>query len=122
MRFAVLAPPPFEAPLDLYEIPAGGPTAFVPITLRAAQPGPIQAELRVVSNDPDRPEAVVLLTAQAVAACPADVDGDGTLTLFDFLAFQSLFDAGDLRADFDGDGTLTVLDFLAFQNAFDAGC
>ncbi|UYV12680.1 MAG: hypothetical protein NCW75_15490 [Phycisphaera sp.] len=26
------------------------------------------------------------------------------------------------RADFDGDGALTIFDFLAFQNAFDAGC
>ena len=54
--------------------------------------------------------------------CAADLDGDGTLTLFDFLAFQNLFDAGDTLADFDDDGTLTIFDFLAFQNAFDAGC
>ena len=55
-------------------------------------------------------------------ACRADIDGDGVLTIFDFLAFQNLFDAGDLRADFDGDGVLTLFDFLAFQNEFDAGC
>jgi hypothetical protein len=57
-----------------------------------------------------------------VTACPADLDLDGDLTLFDFLAFQSLFDAGDARADFDGDGALTIFDFLAFQTAFGAGC
>jgi len=28
----------------------------------------------------------------------------------------------DCPADFDGDGELTLFDFLAFQNAFDAGC
>lgn len=28
----------------------------------------------------------------------------------------------ECRADFDGDGNLTIFDFLAFQNAFDAGC
>ncbi|OAB61483.1 hypothetical protein AY599_15640 [Leptolyngbya valderiana BDU 20041] len=56
------------------------------------------------------------------STCLADFDGDGALTLFDFLAFQNAFDAGDLRADFDGDGELTLFDFLAFQNAFDAGC
>ncbi|MFI4917517.1 MAG: GC-type dockerin domain-anchored protein [Phycisphaerales bacterium JB060] len=55
-------------------------------------------------------------------ACPADLDGDGSLTVFDFLEFQNLFAAGDLRVDFDGDGDLTLFDFLAFQNAFDAGC
>ena len=56
------------------------------------------------------------------ASCRADLDGDGELTLFDFLSFQNLFDAGDLTADFDGDGNLTLFDFLEFQNEFDAGC
>ena len=55
-------------------------------------------------------------------ACRADLDGDGSLTIFDFLEFQNLFDAGDPIADFDGDGRLTLFDFLAYQNAFDAGC
>ena len=54
--------------------------------------------------------------------CRADFDGDGELTLFDFLAFQNEFDAGHLIADFDGVGVLTLFDFLAFQNAFDMGC
>ncbi|MFI4883238.1 MAG: GC-type dockerin domain-anchored protein [Phycisphaerales bacterium JB064] len=54
--------------------------------------------------------------------CRADLDGDGSLTIFDFLTFQNLFDAGDLTADFDGDGSLTIFDFLTFQNEFDAGC
>ncbi|MEO1008022.1 MAG: GC-type dockerin domain-anchored protein [Planctomycetota bacterium] len=54
--------------------------------------------------------------------CRADFDGDGALTIFDFLAFQNAFDSGDLAADFDGDGALTIFDFLAFQNEFDAGC
>ena len=54
--------------------------------------------------------------------CLADIDGDCELTLFDFLGFQNLFDAGSLEADFDGDGSLTLFDFLAFQNAFSRGC
>lgn len=54
--------------------------------------------------------------------CPADLDGDGGLTIFDFLAFINLYNTGDARADFDFDGELTVLDFLAFQTAFGAGC
>ncbi len=58
----------------------------------------------------------------ACDTCRADLDGDGELTLFDFLAFQNLFDAGSSEADFDGDGSLTLFDFLAFQNDFDAGC
>ncbi|MFI4881946.1 MAG: GC-type dockerin domain-anchored protein [Phycisphaerales bacterium JB064] len=123
LKFSVVAPEPFETPLELYTVPAGGATQFVPITLVASDAGVIDTELRVVSNDPDRPEAIVRLTATVVGGgCRADLDGDGVLTLFDFLAFQNLFDTGDLAADFDGDGELTLFDFLAFQNAFDAGC
>jgi len=54
--------------------------------------------------------------------CRADMDGDGTLTLGDFLLLADAFDAGEDRADLDGDGALTVFDFLAFQNVFEAGC
>ena len=64
---------------------------------------------------------VVTLAAPTIA-CPADLDGDGSLTLFDFLEFQNLFAAADPRADFDGDGLFTIFDFLAYQNAFAAGC
>ncbi|MCW5757094.1 MAG: hypothetical protein KIT54_07660 [Phycisphaeraceae bacterium] len=58
----------------------------------------------------------------ACLLCPADLDADGALTVFDFLLFFNLFDAGSSEADFDGDGELTIFDFLAFQTAFDAGC
>ena len=55
-------------------------------------------------------------------ACRVDLDGDGALTILDFLEFQNRFDDRDPAADFDGDGDFTIFDFLAFQNAFDAGC
>ena len=61
-------------------------------------------------------------TAHAQMGCRADIDGDGQLTLFDFLAFQNAFDSGDPLADWDGDGQLTLFDFLAYQNDFDRGC
>lgn len=60
--------------------------------------------------------------AAEVAGCPVDCDASGSLDIFDFLCFQTAFDAGDPRADFDGDGEFTIFDFLAFQTAFDAGC
>jgi subtilisin family serine protease len=69
-----------------------------------------------------RIDAFEAVVAAGGVGCRADIDGDGSLTLFDFLAFQNAFDAGDLLADFDGDGVLTLFDFLAFQNEFDAGC
>ena len=62
------------------------------------------------------------LVLSGAPGCRVDLDMDGSLTIFDFLAFQNLFDAGDLIADFDGDGSLTIFDFLAFQNEFDIGC
>lgn len=122
LRFTIVAPPPFEAPVAAFTVPAGGATEFVPITLVATTAGDIDRELRVVSNDPDRSEAIVRLLATAIASCRADLDGDGILSIFDFLEFQNLFSSGDLEADFDGDGELTLFDFLAFQNEFDAGC
>ena len=67
-------------------------------------------------------EVTILLNRCRPAECPADLDRDGRLTLFDFLEFQNAFDAGDLIADFDGDGELTLFDFLEFQNQFDQGC
>lgn len=54
--------------------------------------------------------------------CYPDFDGDGLLTILDFVAYQNAFTAGDLQADCDGDGDLTILDFVCFQNAFTAGC
>jgi|GEM_PF-6036815 len=73
---------------------------------------------REFSDATVHPELVLTI----VETCRVDLDGDGELTIFDFLAYQNLFDAGDLAADFDGDGSLTIFDFLAFQNEFDAGC
>jgi len=60
--------------------------------------------------------------AYRALGCPVDFDCDGVLSLFDFLAFQNAFDAGDPAADFDGDGALTLFDFLAFLTAYDDGC
>ncbi len=61
------------------------------------------------------------LELTVIAEGDADLTGDGRLDIFDFLAFQNAFDAGDFLADFDGDRELTLFDFLAFQNAFDGG-
>ena len=60
--------------------------------------------------------------AAELSGCPVDCDASGSLDIFDFLCFQTLFAAGDLSADFDGDGELTIFDFLAFQTAFEDGC
>ena len=61
------------------------------------------------------------LELTVIAVDDADLTGDGSLDIFDFLAFQNAFDAGNPLADFDGNCVLDIFDFLAFQNAFDAG-
>ncbi len=55
-------------------------------------------------------------------SCAADCDGDGELTIFDFLCFQNAFASGDDAADCDSDGTVSMDDFACFQAAFMAGC
>ncbi len=85
-------------------------------------PSTVSSSFWDIGTDGDLMLVQSLLFASGSGECRADLDGDGSLTLFDFLAFQNLFDSGDPLADFDGDGSLTLFDFLAFQNEFDAGC
>jgi hypothetical protein len=54
--------------------------------------------------------------------CEADLDHNGALDLFDFLAFINLFNADDPAADCDANQSLDLFDFLCFVNAFNAGC
>lgn len=54
--------------------------------------------------------------------CAADCDGDGAVTIFDFLCFQNAFSTGDSAADCNGDGRIDMEDFACFQTVFAAGC
>lgn len=57
------------------------------------------------------------------APCVADLNNDGLLNIFDFLAFQSFFSGEDPRADLaEPFGVFNIFDFLAFQTAFGEGC
>jgi hypothetical protein len=62
------------------------------------------------------------ITPMAQPPCYPDFTGDGTLDLFDFLAFVNAFNAQDPSADCVADGTFDLFDFLCFVNAFNAGC
>ena len=72
--------------------------------------------------NPDGNTEGYLAVLDPAPPCAVDLDGDGEVTIFDFLAFTNLFQDGDLRADFDGDGVLTIFDFLRYFDAFDIGC
>lgn len=54
--------------------------------------------------------------------CRADFNGDGALTIDDFLAFQNAFTNMEPAADWDCDGSWTIFDFNAFNSAFSTGC
>lgn len=105
----------------------GGP--YSPYLGDDAQPVPGQAMQRVLGawrparNQTEGGVQVALpFEVYGSTACPADCDGDGTLTIFDFLCFQNAFAEGDMQADCNGDGAITADDFACFQNAFMAGC
>ena len=55
-------------------------------------------------------------------SCPADVSGDGELSILDFIVFQALWQDGDPGADCDANGVFNVLDFVCFQQLFQEGC
>jgi hypothetical protein len=101
---------------------------FTPIFLGGTTSGIYELFLDLSTVGIDATENVIGLTMTAegpqgdIPSCPADLNSDESLDLFDFLIFQSLFASGDLDADFDADGVLTVFDFFAFQNLYIAGC
>ena len=112
---------------------AAGGEAWLEQTVRVSDVVALtnQVQLRFTEDDSpnnSRTEAgldglnILGFRCDATGGCPADLDGDGELTLFDFLAFQTAFDAGDLSVDFDGSGVLDIFDFLEFQNLFATGC
>ncbi len=56
------------------------------------------------------------------ASCYADCDNSGTLTIDDFICFQTFLALGDPYADCDGDASLKIDDFICFQTFFAIGC
>ncbi|MEQ8316646.1 MAG: right-handed parallel beta-helix repeat-containing protein [Phycisphaerales bacterium] len=86
-----------------------------------SDPAAVAERIYDAADAPGLPE-VLYLPLGPFVDCVPDFDGNGALTIFDFLLFANLFEDGDPRADLDGDGELTLFDFLSFQTAFDAGC
>jgi hypothetical protein len=79
--------------------------------------------LRVIADDGVRPVTLMPdVTLTLGPACAADCDGDGALSLFDFLCFVNRFNGGEPGADCDASGGLDLFDFLCFTNAYNAGC
>lgn len=69
----------------------------------------------------DETEAILRVSLEE-SGCPADFNGDGTLNILDYVAFQSAFVAQDSDADCDDNGQFQILDFVCYQVAFVTGC
>jgi agmatine deiminase len=81
------------------------------------------ARLKVVLRDGDGNEGSAESGDFTIGdPCDADLNGDETLDLFDFLEFNNLFNQGDPFADWDQNGEFDLFDFLGFVNSFNAGC
>ncbi len=76
--------------------------------------------------EPSRDRMVISTMGRGAWRVPifraVDMNESGTLTVADFVAFQTAFILQEPRADFNNDGQLTVADFIAFQSAFVTGC
>lgn len=101
------------------------------VFLERATPGTWKVEViaREINEDAnlatpgiDAHFALVIQGGGTTPICDVDFDGDGKLSIFDFIAYQEAFTDGDPRADFDRDGVLTVFDYLLFQSRFLIGC
>lgn len=84
-----------------------------PITLPGFDPPPDQ----ILLAGEELLEGTLRLAEEFVRH-PADFDRDGSLTVYDYLRFQSFWEARDPRADVDLDGEFTPFDLLAFHALF----
>ena len=57
-----------------------------------------------------------------VANCPADFNGNGSLSVQDIFDYLSAWFAGNPNADFNGNGSLSVQDIFDFLVAWFGGC
>lgn len=80
-------------------------------------------------SDPQGVSGLILIEMDGGCPCACDFDtstGNGVCDIFDFLAFQDSFVAGEAcGCDIDtstGAGVCDIFDFLAFQSDFVGGC
>lgn len=84
-----------------------------PITLPGFDPPPDQ----ILPAGEELLEGTLRLAEEFVRH-PADLDRDGSLTIFDYLRFQTFWTERDPRADTNGDGVFDVADFVGFEDLF----
>lgn len=88
------------------------------VELRGGRFDPPPSDIRLCAEE--NLPAMLYHAAWVMAEFPfkADWNGDCVYDIFDFLAFQNDFAAGNPRADYNGDMVLDIFDFLDFANDF----
>ncbi|MCA9278164.1 MAG: hypothetical protein H6815_05155 [Phycisphaeraceae bacterium] len=72
---------------------------------------------------PTGPEHVVYNTNNVmVVMCFADCDGNGSLSIFDYICFGNAYASNDPYADCNLSGSLNIFDYICFGNKYAAGC
>ena len=65
---------------------------------------------------------VRILGVSCTTDCPVDVDGDGSVSIFDVVAFITNWNAQGPGSDFNNDGSVNVFDVVAFIKVWNLGC
>ncbi len=94
------------------------------LTYEAENPGEYLIIVSPVTstNNVQRYQGTLLISALPPIECPADINGDGQLNFFDVSDFLAAFGNQDPVADFNDDGQFNFFDVSAFLTAFGEGC
>ncbi len=120
LAFFAIGSAGLDVPFRFVELPPSG-TGSVNATV-TADPGAFAGSVTIVSNDPDLPEAVVMLSGTVASGCLADVNGDGVVLPSDLNAWIIAYNTGADACDQNLDELCTPSDFNAFLVNFLAGC
>ncbi len=110
--------------------PVPGANADTFDTTQLASPGVYTVTATVADNTPlvrDEAARAAFMTEQrtwtvTLDNCPADVNGDGSVTPTDFSAWVGAFNSNAPECDQNGDGMCTPTDFSAWVGNYNAGC
>ncbi|MBX3359648.1 MAG: hypothetical protein KF745_14610 [Phycisphaeraceae bacterium] len=115
----------FGAPAGVFIDAAGGGSNLHSIVMDTSAPGPKSGTLAIISDDPDQPVRIVLLSGTVTSqppSCSADWDHDGSITPSDIAGFVNDWLASitgqTLVADFDQDQAITPSDLALFINTW----
>jgi hypothetical protein len=101
----------------------GEPTVFLTWDTPLVALSVLQLQNQRWGTNPMNSESLYFDDLDVLATtCAADVNGDGNLNIFDFVAFQNLWTRQNPLADCNGDGRFNVLDFVCYQALFQGGC